>query len=65
MADLKSIRVAVNGYGVIGKRVAAAVAVQEDMSMAGVSDVVTDLELYRVLVDNGQKDVFVTGRVRQ
>ena len=30
-----------------------------------VSDVVTDLELYRVLVDNGQKDVFVTGRVRQ
>jgi glyceraldehyde-3-phosphate dehydrogenase (NAD(P)) len=42
MADLKSIRVAVNGYGVIGKRVAAAVAVQEDMSLAGVSDVVTD-----------------------
>jgi len=42
MADVKNIRVAVNGYGVIGKRVAAAVAVQEDMSMAGVSDVVTD-----------------------
>jgi len=42
MADLKNIRVAVNGYGVIGKRVAAAVAVQEDMSLAGVSDVVTD-----------------------
>ena len=42
MADLKNIRVAVNGYGVIGKRVAAAVALQEDMSLAGVSDVVTD-----------------------
>jgi glyceraldehyde-3-phosphate dehydrogenase (NAD(P)) len=42
MADLKNIRVAVNGYGVIGKRVAAAVAVQDDMSLAGVSDLVTD-----------------------
>ncbi len=42
MADLKTIRVGVNGYGVIGKRVAAAVALQEDMSLAGVSDVVTD-----------------------
>ncbi len=42
MPDPKKIRVAVNGYGVIGKRVAAAVALQEDMSLAGVSDVVTD-----------------------
>ncbi|MGE3509008.1 MAG: type II glyceraldehyde-3-phosphate dehydrogenase [Vicinamibacterales bacterium] len=42
MADLKNIRVAVNGYGVIGKRVAAAVTRQTDMSLAGVSDVVTD-----------------------
>jgi Dihydrodipicolinate reductase, N-terminus len=42
MADPKKIRVGVNGYGVIGKRVAAAVARQEDMSLAGVSDVVTD-----------------------
>jgi hypothetical protein len=32
MADLKNIRVAVNGYGVIGKRVAAAVTLQGDMS---------------------------------
>ncbi len=30
MADPKKIRVGVNGYGVIGKRVAAAVARQED-----------------------------------
>ena len=36
------IRVAVNGYGVIGKRVADAVAHQDDMLVAGVSDVDTD-----------------------
>jgi len=39
------IRVAVNGYGVIGKRVADAVRLQDDMVLAGVADVVTD---YRV-----------------
>jgi len=44
MADQK-IRVAVNGYGVIGKRVADAVRVQPDMELVGVSDVVSD---YRV-----------------
>lgn len=49
MADLKNIRVAVNGYGVIGKRVAAAVSVQEDMSLAGVSDVVTDWRAHMVI----------------
>ena len=42
MSEPKKIRVAVNGYGVIGKRVADAVVRQEDMSLAGVSDVVTD-----------------------
>lgn len=36
------IRVAVNGYGVIGKRVAAAVAQQDDMELVGISDVVSD-----------------------
>src|SRR3546814_14473330 len=35
-------RVAVNGYGVIGKRVAEAVARQDDMELAGVSDISTD-----------------------
>jgi glyceraldehyde-3-phosphate dehydrogenase (NAD(P)) len=35
-------RVAVNGYGVIGKRVADAVAGQEDMELAGVSDINAD-----------------------
>lgn len=42
MTDRKPIRVAVNGYGVIGKRVAEAVVVQHDMTLAGVADVVTD-----------------------
>lgn len=39
------IRVAVNGYGVIGKRVAAAVALQDDMELTGVSDIGTDWRL--------------------
>ena len=38
----KRVRVAVNGYGVIGKRVADAVARQDDMQLVGVADVVTD-----------------------
>lgn len=39
------IRVAVNGYGVIGKRVADAVRLQPDMELTGVADVVSD---YRI-----------------
>ncbi len=42
MTDPRTIRVAVNGYGVIGKRVADAVALQNDMTLAGVADVATD-----------------------
>lgn len=41
----KRIKVAVNGYGVIGKRVADAVRHQPDMDLAGVADVGTD---YRI-----------------
>lgn len=41
------VRVAVNGYGVIGKRVADAVALQDDMELAGVADVAAD---YRIQV---------------
>lgn len=37
-----SVRVAVNGYGVIGKRVADAVAAQDDMVLSGIADVATD-----------------------
>ncbi len=36
------IRVGVNGYGVIGKRVADAVALQDDMELIGISDIVSD-----------------------
>ncbi len=39
------VRVAVNGYGVIGKRVADAVRLQDDMELAGVADIVSD---YRI-----------------
>jgi glyceraldehyde-3-phosphate dehydrogenase (NAD(P)) len=48
MTEGPRIRVAVNGYGVIGKRVAAAVARQDDMSLAGVADVVTDWRAHMV-----------------
>ena len=41
------VRVAINGYGVIGKRVADAVRLQPDMELVGVSDVLGD---YRVQV---------------
>jgi glyceraldehyde-3-phosphate dehydrogenase (NAD(P)) len=47
----RTIRVGINGYGVIGKRVADAVAAQPDMSLEGVSDVVTDWRAHIV----GQK----------
>lgn len=36
------IKVGVNGYGVIGKRVADAVHAQPDMQLTGVADIVTD-----------------------
>ena len=39
------VRVAVVGYGVIGKRVADAVALQDDMRIAGVADVAADWRL--------------------
>ncbi|ABM42332.1 type II glyceraldehyde-3-phosphate dehydrogenase [Pseudomonas sp. S5(2021)] len=42
MATNGKIRVAVNGYGVIGKRVAEAVTQQDDMVLVGVSDIGTD-----------------------
>lgn len=52
MPEGQKIRIAVNGYGVIGKRVAGAVARQQDMSMIGVSDVVTDWRA-RMVTKNG------------
>ena len=38
----RRLRVAVNGYGVIGKRIADAVTAQPDMELVGVADVVSD-----------------------
>lgn len=42
MSKAKKTRIAVNGYGVIGKRVADAVILQDDMELVGVADIVTD-----------------------
>jgi len=47
--DSQKVRVGVNGYGVIGKRVAMAVAQQQDMVLTGVSDVVTDWRAHMVI----------------
>ena len=52
MAQSGKIRVALNGYGVIGKRVAAAVSQQDDMTLVGVADVSTDWRL-RVAAQKG------------
>ncbi len=38
----KKVLVAVNGYGVIGKRVAEAITLQHDMELVGISDAATD-----------------------
>ncbi len=43
----QKVRVLVNGYGVIGKRIADAVALQDDMELVGVADVVSD---WRIMV---------------
>jgi hypothetical protein len=51
MATRKA-RVAVNGYGVIGKRVADAVMRQDDMELVGVADVVSDYRI-KVAVERG------------
>jgi glyceraldehyde-3-phosphate dehydrogenase (NAD(P)) len=45
MAEQKKIRIAVNGYGVIGKRVADAVAAQDDMELVGIADITADWRL--------------------
>ncbi len=48
----RQIRVAVNGYGVIGKRVADAVRLQKDMTLVGIADIATDWRT-RVLPSKG------------
>jgi glyceraldehyde-3-phosphate dehydrogenase (NAD(P)) len=44
---LAKVKVGINGYGVIGKRIADAVTLQKDMKLVGVSDIATD---YRIQV---------------
>ena len=46
---MEKVKVAVNGYGVIGKRVADAVMLQPDMELIGISDVATD---WRIKIAN-------------
>lgn len=48
----RNVRVGINGYGVIGKRVADAVRLQDDMELVGVADVVHDYRI-RVAVERG------------
>ena len=49
---MAKVRVALNGYGVIGKRVADAVRLQDDMELVGVADVTSDYRI-RVAVERG------------
>jgi len=44
--------VVVNGYGVIGKRIADAITAQDDMELVGVADVVSDWRI-KVAVAKG------------
>jgi len=50
----RKVRVAVNGYGVIGKRIADAVAAQDDMELVGVADVVSDWRIKVAIEKNYQ-----------
>ncbi len=53
MASDGRIRVGVNGYGVIGKRVAEAIEAQDDMTLVGISDLATDWRM-QVAVKRGR-----------
>ena len=72
---MKKIKVAVNGYGVIGKRVAEAITLQDDMELIGVGDVAADWRI-KVAASKGyplfanteegrkamnEQNIFVTG----
>jgi glyceraldehyde-3-phosphate dehydrogenase (NAD(P)+) (phosphorylating) len=48
----QKVRVAVNGYGVIGKRIVDAVVAQEDMELVGVADVVSDWRI-KIALEKG------------
>jgi glyceraldehyde-3-phosphate dehydrogenase (NAD(P)) len=63
MAKSSRARVAVNGYGVIGKRVADAVALQDDMELVGVADVISDYRI-RVAIERGHPIHAATSEAR-
>lgn len=50
----QKVRVAVNGYGVIGKRVADAVTLQDDMELVGIADMASDYRI-RVAAERGHR----------
>src|SRR5690625_3820351 len=52
---MKKIKVAVNGYGVIGKRIAEAIGLQDDMEVIGIGDVAAD---WRIKVAAQRYSVF-------
>ena len=54
------VRVAINGYGVIGKRVADAVRLQPDMQLVGVGDVV-DVRVINVDMERGRIGLSMKG----
>ncbi|MCB0361307.1 MAG: type II glyceraldehyde-3-phosphate dehydrogenase, partial [Bdellovibrionales bacterium] len=63
----KKIKVAVNGYGVIGRRVADAILLQEDMDLVGVSDISFELRVRSALNSKialyaSTKDALVKGK---
>ena len=55
-----TVRVGVNGYGVIGKRVADAVQLQSDMTLVGAADVAADYRM-RVAAQRGVRPFGSTG----
>jgi len=58
---MTKIRVAVSGYGVIGKRVADAVGAMPDMELRGAADVATD---WRIQTAIGHFDVVTSAEPR-
>ena len=46
------VKVVVNGYGVIGKRVADAVVLQDDMELIGIADIVSDWRIKAAVKKN-------------
>ncbi len=63
----KRIKVAINGYGVIGRRVADAVLLQNDMELMGVSDITFDARIRAVLSNKVElyastKEAFASGQ---